>query len=150
VLSRTQSRQPPSFSQPTVDGSAGDGDDGGSERREDVVAVVPVARDVAPKGAVGVDVVGGAGDGEHEVTLSERRCHGQRLAGRAPGLLPSASRGDARALLRVSHRGGLRHAQGSGPKQQRRPRRQISMGLYEVDREGGDRFASTLQLNRRL
>jgi hypothetical protein len=63
-----------------VEGSVRDRDHGCAKRCKDVVAVVPVAGDVAAESAVGVDVVGLACDGEDVVAEPERGRHRQRLA----------------------------------------------------------------------
>ena len=117
-----------------VDRAVRDGDDRRPERREDVVAVMPVAGDITAEGAVGVDEVGWPDDREDVVVQGERRCDLQRLPARgsSPGLV--ARRG-GRAPRSCGRRRSLRCAQARAADEQRRPGREAPVPLQDVDGE---------------
>ena len=89
-LSVSQTRQPPSLFQPTrLNFPVANRDDRGSERCEEVVAVMPAVVDVAASRAVGVAVRGAAVDREDVVRrlVAESRDRGERLRALAMLLL---------------------------------------------------------------
>src|SRR5439155_2675485 len=76
-----------------VDGPVGDGDDRGAELGKEIVAVVPLAGDVASRGAVRVAVARGADDGKDVGAATERRGDLERLRQTMPTLLVTVKRG---------------------------------------------------------
>ena len=81
-----------------------DGEERRPQRRDEVLAVVPLARDVGAERAEGVAERGGAEDGEHVAALREACGHlrggahdlGRRARDRAPGSLGAFGAGRRR------------------------------------------------------